>query len=173
MLAALAGNGGLWYLLHTFDGLGLMRHPQLWFIPVAISILIGAHLNRRHLDAAQMATFRYLGMAMIYLSSTIEIFLNGVREAPWLPLVLAGLSVAGVLAGIMLRIRSFLMLGSAFLLISLLTMIWHASANFGWTWLWYVAGIALGVAIIAVFALFEKRRDKMVRLVEDIKEWRA
>jgi fructose-specific phosphotransferase system IIC component len=151
----------------------LLQHPQLWFIPVALSILVATHLNRQRLDAAQTAMFRYLSMALIYLSSTTEIFLTGVAEAPWLPLVLAGLSVAGVLTGIMLRIRSFLLLGSVFLLISLLTMIWHASANLGWTWLWYVAGIALGVMIIGLFALFEKRRTQMLQLIEGLKEWQA
>ncbi|MBN2134085.1 MAG: hypothetical protein JW741_31570 [Sedimentisphaerales bacterium] len=31
-------------------------------------------------------------------------------------------------------VRSFLMLGTGFLFLSLLTMIWHAATNLGWTW---------------------------------------
>ncbi len=173
VLAALAGNGGLWYFLSRLEGYGLLQHPQLWFIPVAVSMLLAAYLNRERLEPAQMATIRYLSMGLIYLSSTMEIFLNGVKEAPWLPLVLAGLSVAGVLLGIVLRVRSFLFLGSLFLLVSLLTMIWHASANLGWTWLWYVAGIALGLAIITVFALFEKKRTRILQLIDGLKGWHA
>jgi phosphotransferase system glucose/maltose/N-acetylglucosamine-specific IIC component len=43
-------------------------------------------------------------------------------------------------------------------LLSIVTMIWYASANFGWTWLWYVFGIATGVAILLTFAVFEKKK---------------
>lgn len=87
------------------------------------------------------------------------------------PLVLAGLSVAGVLVGVATRVRSFLLLGTGFLCLSLLTMIWHAAAHLGWTWVWYVAGIALGAAIITVFALFEKKRSQMTALLEQVKDW--
>ena len=52
-------------------------------------------------------------------------------------------------------------------------MIWHASANLGWTWLWYVAGIALGLMIIVLFAVFEKRRGQMLQLLEGLKAWQA
>jgi len=85
--------------------------------------------------------------------------------------VLAALSLAGVFGGIVLRIRAFLLLGSLFLLLAVTTMIYYASANFGWTWLWYVAGIVTGAMIIFTFALFEKKRDEMLRVVEGFKEW--
>ena len=51
-------------------------------------------------------------------------------------------------------------------------MIYYASANFGWTWLWYVAGIAFGATIIATFALFEKKRAEMMAVVEGLKQWK-
>ena len=63
------------------------------------------------------------------------------------------------------------MLGAVFLLLAITTMIYYASANFGWTWLWWVAGIISGMMIIATFAVFEKKRDEMLRVVEGLKEW--
>ena len=45
----------------------------------------------------------------------------------------------------------------------------YASANFGWTWLWYVAGIVTGATIIFMFALFEKKRTEVLRVVEGLK----
>ena len=173
LLAALAGNGGLWYFLHHVDGFSLMQHPQLWLIPFALSVLAAGYLNRDRLTGEQLGWLRYGCMTTVYLSSTVEIFLNGVAQSPWLPMVLAVLSVAGVLAGIMLRVRSFLFLGSVFLLLALVTMIWYASADLGWTWLWYVAGIVLGGAIITLFALFEKKRSQIVRVLNEMKEWGA
>ena len=54
---------------------------------------------------------------------------RGVAEAPWLPLVLAGLAIVGVLAGILLRVRALLFLGLSFLTLSLLTIIYHATVT--------------------------------------------
>ena len=90
---------------------------------------------------------------------------------PFLPLVLAALSVAGVFAGMIFRVRAFLLLGSTFLLLAIATMIKYASVNFGWTWLWYVAGIVTGALIIATFAVFEKKRAEVLRVVDGLKDW--
>src|SRR5207244_13166593 len=88
---------------------------------------------------------------------------------PWLPLILAGLSVAGVFAGMIFRIRAFLLLGSTFLVLAIGTMINYASVNFGWTWLWYVAGIVTGALILATFAVFETKRAEVLRVVDELK----
>jgi hypothetical protein len=84
---------------------------------------------------------------------------------------LAVLSVLGVLAGILLRVRAFLFLGVTFLFLVVFTMIWHAAVDYYHTWVWWVSGIVLGAAIIALFAVFEKRRDDMLRLLEEIRQW--
>lgn len=170
-LAGISLTGSLWYLLYHVPGLGLAEHPQLWFIPPTLAVLAAGHLNRARLGEQQRSTLNYGCLSVIYISSTADVFLIGVAKAPWLPLVLAGLSVIGVLVGVASRIRSFLMLGTGFLCLSLMTMIWYAAVDLGWTWLWYVAGIALGIAIIAVFALFEKKRNEMTALIEQVKKW--
>lgn len=171
LLAVIAANGALWFLLHGVDRLAFYQHPQLWLIPPALSVLIATHLNRHQLGAAQLTAFRYACLLIIYVSSTADIFVTGVAESPWLPMVLAGLSVTGVLLGILLRVQSFLLLGALFLLMSLITMIWHASASLGWTWLWYLAGIALGIGILVLFALFEKQRQRVLHVVDDLRSW--
>ena len=88
-----------------------------------------------------------------------------------MPLVLAGFWVAGVFAGMIFRIRAFRLLGSIFLLLAIVMMINYASVNFDWTWLWYVAGIVTGALIIAMFAVFEKKRNEVLRVVEGLKDW--
>jgi hypothetical protein len=171
VLAAVAGNGGLWYILHRTDNYQFLQHPQLWLIPIALSALLAAYLNEENLSDDQMAGVRYLSLVTIYVSSTADIFINGVANSPWLPLVLGSFSLAGVFAGIIFRIRGLLLLGAVFLLLSIVTMIWYASVNLGWTWLWYVAGIVTGATIIFMFAVFEKKRSEVLRLVEGLKEW--
>jgi len=171
VLAAVSGNAGLWYILHRTSDYQFLQHPQLWLIPVALSVLLAAYLNEKNLSQDQMAGIRYLALVTIYVSSTADIFINGVANSPWLPLILGSFSLAGVFAGIIFRIRGLLLLGSVFLLLSIITMIWYASANLGWTWLWYVAGIVTGATIIFMFALFEKKRSEVMRVVEGLKEW--
>ena len=172
-LATLAYNGALWVLLGRREGLGLFEHPQLWIIPPAFCVLIGAYLNRDRLSEAQTTSIRYAASLAIYLSSTADILLIGVAQAPWLPLVLAALSLAGIFAGIALRVRGFFLLGLGFLGLSLLTIIWHAAVDLRQTWLWSASGIVAGFLIIGLFALFEKKRQDVLRVVDEFKQWNA
>jgi hypothetical protein len=172
-LALLAVNGSLWVYLQGFPGLEIYRHPQLWIIPPTLCVLVAAQLNRERLTDEQQTSIRYLASIVLYGSSCADVFINGVAIAPWLPLVLAALSIAGVFAGILLRVRAFLYLGTVFLVIALFTMIWYAAVELDRTWIWWVCGIVTGILIIVLFGLFEKKRDEMLRVVERLKQWEA
>src|SRR5204863_364337 len=77
---------------------------------------VGAHQPPAAAPEASPA-LRYLGISLIYVASTADLFLAGVGNSVWLPVVLAVLCVAGVLAGIRLRVQAFLFLGLGFLLL--------------------------------------------------------
>jgi len=173
LLAALAANGGLWYLLNGSHGLGILEHPQVWLIPPALCLLVAAYLNREQLSETQLMSIRYIASIVIYVSSTADIFLTGVANAPWLPFVLAGLSLVGIFAGILMQVRSFLFLGIAFLVLSIFTVIWYAAVDLEQTWIWSVSGIVTGILIIALFAAFEQKRGEVLRLVEGLKGWKG
>ncbi|MGE5610535.1 MAG: hypothetical protein ACM359_14890, partial [Bacillota bacterium] len=171
LVAALMANGGLWAVLAQVQGLGFFQHPQLWLVPGALSVLVASHLNRDRLSVDQMRVIRYVALMVVYVSSTADIWINGVKDAPWLPLVLAVFAVAGVMMGIMMRVQSFLFLGTFFLVIAIVTMIQYAATQVGSNWPWMVAGIGLGAGIVAVFAVFEKKREEMLAMVEGLKQW--
>ncbi|MCA9254284.1 MAG: hypothetical protein KDA33_01545 [Phycisphaerales bacterium] len=173
LVASFLFTGALWYWLHQTESLDITRHPQLWIIPPAIAVLVAGYLSRDRLSEGQHIGINYGCLIAIYVSSTADVFLIGVANAPWLPLVLGGLSVAGLLLGIAFHVRSFLQLGTAFLGVSLLTIVWYAAEDLGWTWVWYVAGIALGAMIITLFALFEKKRTEMTAMLREMREWRG
>src|SRR5205814_4079444 len=116
VLAAVAGNAGLWDVFHRTADYQFFQHPQLWLIPVALSVLIAAYLNEDKLTEDQMTGIRYLSLVTIYASSTADIFINGVANSPWLPLILGSFSLAGIFAGILFRILGLLLLRSIFLL---------------------------------------------------------
>ena len=170
VLAILAVNMGLWVGLNQF-GVSFFQHPQLWLIPIALATLVAEYLNHDRLTEAQSTAFRYLALCTIYVSSTADMFIAGLGRDWWLPLVLMLLSVAGVLAGLLLRVRSFLLLGIVFLLLDIVAMIWHAAVDLDQTWVWWVCLIVLGAGIIGLFGLFEKRRDDLLATIEKLKQW--
>src|SRR5262249_14076612 len=171
LLAALAANFGLWVIFASVDGMQFLAHPQLWLIPLALILLVAEHLNRDKLTDAQATAIRYVALTVLYLSSTADMFLAGIGNSVLLPIILAALSVLGILAGILLRVRAFLFQGLTFLFVVVFTMIWLAAVQRGQTWVWYVSGIVLGAAILALFALFEKRRNEVVQVVQELKKW--
>ena len=166
LLAALAANFGLWSLLAHFE-VGFLLHPQVWLIPLALVVLISEHLNRDRLTREQSLVLRYAGLSMVYVSSTADLFLAGLGNSAALPVVLALLSVVGVLGGILLRVRAFLFMGLTFLALDVFAMIWHAAVDRTQTWIWYVSGIVLGSAILALFAVFERLQRRAAPVGQD------
>jgi hypothetical protein len=170
LLGALATNAGLWALL-THHQVPAAVHPQAWAVPLALIVLVSEHVNRHRLRADVASGLRYLGISLIYVSSAADLFIAGVGQSVWLPIVLAALCLAGVVAGVLLRVRAFLYLGIGFLLLDVFAMIWHAAVDRAQTWVWYASGIVLGVIILAVFAVLEKRRNDVRELVGRLREW--
>ena len=170
LIAALAANMGLWVLLYHHEW-HFYVHPQVWLIPLALIALVSEHFNRDRLTPYQSAGLRYLALLLLYLSSAADLFIAGLGRSIVLTLVLAVLSVLGVLAGMLLRVRAFLFLGVTFLLLDVLTIIWHASVDQRQTWVLWLSGIVLGAAILILFGIFEKRRNDVLRLVEELRRW--
>jgi hypothetical protein len=169
VLAAVATNLGLWILWDRLQW-GFLEHPQLWLIPWGLTVLVAEYLNHRRLTSMQSASLRYLGLLMIYVPSSTE-FLRAVGESLWLPLILISFSVLGVALGIALRIRSFLFLGLTFLSLVLTTMIWYASIRQQHMWVFWIFCIGLGLAVLAMVAFYEKRRNDVLAAVRQLKEW--
>jgi hypothetical protein len=170
LLGALATNFGIWCLL-TYKQVPAAIHPQAWAIPLALIVLVSEHVNRHRLRADAAASLRYLGISMIYISSAADLFIAGIGESVWLPVILAALCLAGVVAGVLLRVRAFLYLGIGFLLLDVVSMIWHAAVDRQQTWVWYASGIVLGALILTLFAVLEKRRNEVQELVGRLREW--
>jgi hypothetical protein len=168
-LAIAAGNMGLWVFWNRI-GWSFLDNLQLWLIPVALCALVAEYLHRDRLEPGQSAGLRYLALGTIYLSSTAD-FMQGVGESIWLPLVLVGLSLLGALAGILLRIRSFLYLGVLFLMVVLVRMIIYAAFEQGQMWTFWTAVVCSGAAIFTLVAVFEKRRNDVLAAVARLKDW--
>jgi len=171
--AALFLNAGYWRGLLETPAAHVWQHPQLWLVPLAISGLATIQLHRKAFPPAVRTPLRNLALALLYLSSTADLILNGLGQSAALALLLAVFSVIGMGVGLWLRTRAFLFTGAAFLVVSLLALIWSAIAQVGWHWIWALCGLALGLLIIAALAAIEKRREKLERWWADVQEWEA
>jgi hypothetical protein len=171
-LSVLAANTALWVLWHQ-RGIQFFEHPQLWLIPLALTVLVAEQINRGRLPPTQSKAIRYFALAVIYISSTADIFIARIEQSLFVPmvLVLLVLAVLGALVGIMLRVRSYLYLGVSFLLVDVCMMIYHATVDLGHAWVLWLSGVLVGTLIIALFAVFEKRRNDLLAALERFKEW--
>ncbi len=168
-LTLVTGTIGLWVVLER-ESLDFFTHPQLWLIPPALAMLVAERLDRPRLGTSQREALRYIALSVIYVASTTE-FLRGIGHSVWLPLVLLVLSVAGILAGLALRIRSYVYLGMTFLAVVIVRMIGYAAFEQGQMWLFWVCCILLGASIIALFAVFERRRDAIIAAARKLRQW--
>jgi hypothetical protein len=168
--AAVAGNGALWSLFHE-QQFNFAGHPQLWLIPPALSVLAAAQVNRHRLPVEALTAIRYAATIVIYISSTSQIFIDGLGQTLLAPMVLLGLSVAGAFAGIALRVRAFLYLGASFTLLALISMVFRASRSIDHNWPLWAFGIFLGVGILVLLVLFEKNKTEMHQLAQRLRQW--
>jgi hypothetical protein len=173
-LRALAGMFGLcafWAFLHSHPDLGFFQHPQFWLLPPSVAALSFAEINRRRLDASVVTATRYIAVLVAYLSSSSEVFLKAFEGQLWQPILLLALALAGVGAGIILRVRAFLFCGVTFTFVALLGMVWHAQQAIGQVWPWWAFGIVTGICLIVFLGYFEKNRPQVVAYLEQFKRW--
>ena len=172
LAAALAGNGSLWVLMSRFESWSFADHPQFWIIPPALSVLVAAHLNKDRLKKEVLTMIRYLTISTVYLSSGSEVLLHWSQDGSWQkPLILMLLGIAGAFAGVIMRIRAFLFLGTAFTVIALCSMIvQYAIDN---SIIWWISGITIGVLIWSATIWWEKRKQDILPHIEKLQDWDA
>jgi hypothetical protein len=171
LATALAMNAALW-AFYAHEGIGFLIHPQVWLVPLALIVLVSEYFHRDRLTPELASGLRYGGLAMLYISSMADVFIAGPGESAPLLLVLAILSVIGVFAGILLRVRAYLFLGSGFLTMVVFRMIWHAAVEREQTWVWWACGIVLGVLVLMLFAVLERRGQKVRDALHRLRQWR-
>jgi hypothetical protein len=112
-LALLAFNVGLYLWIP-----GIVRQShlvQIYVIPAALTLLMLLQLHRRELKPSVMMSTRLAAASSIYACAALDVFLLPDLKVFVLAL---GLSLAGVVLGIALRIRAFLYAGIAFMLLN-------------------------------------------------------
>ena len=171
VIGVVLGNAALWVALAQTPGWEFVRHPQLWLIPPAVCVLVAVHWERRRLDPAVATAIRYAAALLIYISSTADMLLQQVGTTIGGPIMLVSLALAGLAAGVVLRVRAFLYLGTTFVLIGVLSMVWHAQQAIDQVWPWWVFGITSGVLLLAGLMALEKNKGKLKELSDRLAGW--
>ena len=164
--AAVFANAALW-LLWSRIGWRLAEHPQFYFVPVGLSAILFAEVNRE-LGRAAVNAIRSVGLIVIYVSLAMPIW-HSESFGAWLTLLLA--SLLGIFIGIGLRLQTFLWLGlTTFVLDVLYEMgrmsLDHAMAR------WAIM-LALGLSLLLFVALNEKKRilSQMLGYYAHVRTW--
>ncbi len=151
--------------------LGLTEHVQLYGIPIGIAILLAEQIHHRELKPSVASTMRYMALTFIYLTSSAEFLWELGQQQIWLPLGLIGLSILGILAGVFLRIRSFVIVGFTSLALVLGALVYHAAVDQKQIWVFALAMFALGIPLLAFFMVFEKKKVQILAAVNRFWNW--
>ncbi len=131
--------------------------PQFFMIPLGLSMLGLVELLRAELPASSVNPLRYAASLVILVSPTFHIVTGS-----WLHLFsLMAASVVVTLLGMGLRIRASMYLGTAFLVADMLAMVIRGGVDRP-SVLW-VAGIALGMLVVALAAYCERHREQLLQ----------
>jgi hypothetical protein len=149
-------------------GVELSRHPQFYLIPVGLSAILFAEVNRRELGREYANAIRSIGLMVIYVSTAVPMWQSH-SLGVWLTLLL--LSLLGIFVGIGLRLQSFLWLG-------LVCFVFDVVYQLGWVSMndalarWGIM-LTIGLLLVAFVALNEKKRilETMREYYEQVKKW--
>ncbi|MFO0941193.1 MAG: hypothetical protein U0930_10530 [Pirellulales bacterium] len=162
---------GFWSFLQHHPNLRFFEHPQFWLLPPALGTLVFVELNKSRLASSVVTAVRYLAILVAYMSSTSEMFFKAFEGHLWPPLILLALSLIGIIAGIVLKVKPFLFSSMVFLIIGLLGMVRNAAQAIDQNWPWWAFVIVTGISLFAMIIYFEKNRSKILNYLDQIKQW--
>ncbi|MCC9600010.1 hypothetical protein LOC67_05505 [Stieleria sp. JC731] len=171
LLSILLGNIALWVVLIQVPGWSFLTHPQAWLIPPAVCVLVLSHMHRDRLGKEATQAIRYATTLLIYISSSADMLIQGIGSTLAGPIVLICLALAGAGAGVVLRIRPFLYLGTIFVFIGVTSMVWHAGQQMNAVWPWWVFGIGTGIGLMVALMAIEKNKPKLRQIATSMQQW--
>jgi hypothetical protein len=160
-------NALLW-IAWSRVGWRLADHPQFFLVPVGLSTVLFAEVNRQELGRSSVNAIRGVGLILTYASLAMPVWQEQ-SFGSWL--ILLFLSLAGIFAGIGLRVQTFLWIGLVGFVLDVVYQLGrmgheHALAKWG-------IMLALGILMILFVALNEKKRivATMRQLYDQARQW--
>jgi hypothetical protein len=161
LLSGAALNGALiafWLQRQVTD-------PQFYAIPFGVTLLVFARMFRAELSVQVRSTLRTVGLLAIYLASASSALYFA---EPGKVMLCAAICVGGVLLGVMLRVKAYVLLGSAFLVVDVLgNMVRFGlqSPVLGGVFLTLV-----GLALVGGWVAFQAQRDTVLKRYQSMQD---
>jgi hypothetical protein len=165
--AAVLYNAFLW-IAWARVGWRLAEHPQFYLIPVGVSAILFAEVNRRELGRAYVNAVRTVGLVLIYASLAVPIW-HFESLGAWVAMLL--LSLAGIFIGIGLRVQTFLWLGLTCFTLDVVYQLGRVGTE-NTLAKWGIM-LALGITLVLFVALNEKKQivRTMRAYYEQARQW--
>ena len=147
-----------WILFRWFGQMGLSQ-PEWYFTPLGLSFLYVAQFDRAFKLPAQKPlrhNVRILATALICGIPLLTQQSNG--------LVAGAFSLVAIAAGLALRVRAFLFVGTGIFLINVFYQL--VILIFDYPLIKWAIGLAFGILFIWIAATFETRRDRISAFVQ-------
>jgi len=150
--AAVLYNAALW-VFWSRAGYRLSNDPQYFLVPVGLSTILFAEVNRHELGRSSVNTIRTVGLLIVYVSLAVPIWQFQSLGA-WVTLLLG--SLAGIFLGIGLRLQTFLWTGLVMFVLDVVYEMGRVSLDHALA-KWAIM-LALGITLVLFVALNEKKR---------------
>jgi hypothetical protein len=156
-------------LFASFGDRGL-TDLQVYTVPLGLSVLAAAQISHGDLSRRSLSWLRAFGCLVLYAGTAVEMLQF---EGATYPLILGGLALLTVVAGVGLQIRAFALFGAATLIADVLANLLRASAQssrvmaFSAT----VTGFLILGAMIWLSVKREETLDLYRRLVRAMDDW--
>lgn len=143
---------------------------QLYVIPAASSVLLMLQLHRKELRRSVLNGARLTAVCALYAAAGIDVFL---RPELWVFVLALGLGLAGIICGILFRIRAFLYGGSVFLVFNVIGQFVRfypeQALSKG------IVLIVLGAVIMVLMIWFSIQREEILKRIRifrsDLEAW--
>jgi hypothetical protein len=165
--AAVLYNVALWVLWSRI-GWRVADHPQFFLVPVGLSAILFAEVNRRELGRQAVNTIRSVGLLIIYVSLAIPIW-QFQSFGAWVTFLICAL--LSIFAGIGFRLQTFLWMGVASFVLDLVYEMARVSVDYALA-KWAIMFV-LGLSFVFFVALNEKKRivATLQGYFEQVRQW--
>ncbi len=148
-----AFNAAMFFGFNATGWLG----PEYLAIPFGLSLLTLVWVFKGSLEAVTAARLRAVAVAVIYAAASVKPL---TFEAPWALWVCVLICVLGVASGIVLRIRSFVFLGTAFMVTSVVANLIRYGIREPRAGAIFLSG--LGLLVVAFMVLVTTKRSELL-----------
>lgn len=153
-LAAITLNAALFFvsLAQGFDT------SEFYAFPIGLTIIFFASIFKGSLSPENQARVRTIGGLIAYVPAAIHVTLrSGLAENPVYSLVFGAVCLAGILAGTLFRIRSYLFLGVLFFTLNIIAnLVQEGLRN---QFIGFVLLTVTGLLLIAVLIIYNLKKE--------------